>query len=165
MSLTVGKYTFSAWLRKGIGRSIIEPDTLGAANGAVKERASVPVDVSVNTRPVHKEFSLLGPGDVIGLNSDNVVRTEPRDWVTDFEPNYLAFIEFYDEDLLWRYTPAKPAGDRLRPWLALIILEDDTDETEGEFTRNDKRLPLATVTVRSPWRLRTSNWVPTTRTT
>jgi hypothetical protein len=149
MSLTVGKYTFSAWLRKGIGRSIIEPDTLGAANGAVKERASVPVDVSVNTRPVHKEFSLLGPGDVIGLNSDNVVRTEPRDWVTDFEPNYLAFIEFYDEDLLWRYTPAKPAGDRLRPWLALIILEDDTDETEGEFTRNDKRLPLATVTVKS----------------
>jgi hypothetical protein len=149
MSLTVGKYTFSSWLRKGIGRSIIETDTLGAGNGAIKERASVPVDVNVNTRPVHKEFVLQGPGDVIGLSQDNVVRTEPRDWVTDFEPNYLAFIEFYDEDLLWRYTPASAAGNRLRPWLTLVVLEEDTEETPGEFTRNDKRLPLSTVTVTS----------------
>jgi len=149
MSLTVGKYTFSAWLRKGIGRSIIEPDTLGASNGTVKERASVPVDVSVNTRPVHKEFVLMGPGDAIGINADNIVRTEPRDWVTDFEPNYLAFIEFYDEDLLWRYTPASPVGNRLRPWLALVVLEDETDEAPGEFTRNDNRLPLPSITVAS----------------
>ena len=149
MSLTVGKYTFSAWLRKGIGRSIVEPDTLGAVNGAVKERASVPVDVNVNTRPVHKEFALLGPGDVIGISQDNVVRTEPHNWVTDFEPNYLAFIEFYDEDLLWRYTPASAAGNRLRPWLALAVLEEDTAETPGEFTRNDKRLPLPSITVQS----------------
>jgi hypothetical protein len=149
VSLTVGKYTFSAWLRKGIGRSIIEPDTLGAANGAVKQRASVPVDVNVNTRPVHKEFALLGPGDVIGITQDNVVRTEPHNWVTDFEPNYLVFIEFYDEDLLWRYTPASAAGNRLRPWLALVVLEEDTAETPGEFTRNDKRLPLASITVQS----------------
>ena len=149
MSLTVGKYTFSAWLRKGIGRSIIEPDTLGASGGAVKERASVPVDVSVNTRPVHKEFALLGPGDVIGLSRDNVVRTEPDNWVTDFEPNYLAFIEFYDEDLPWRYTPASAVGSRLRPWLALAVLEEDTEETPGEFTRNDKRLPLPSITVQS----------------
>ena len=27
----------------------------------------------------------------------------------DFEPNYLPFVEFYDEDFPWRYTPA-PAG-------------------------------------------------------
>src|SRR5688572_14942571 len=149
MAITVGKYTFSSWLRKGIGRSIVEPDTLGAANGTVKERAIVPVDVSVNTRPVHKEFTLMGPGDVIGLIPDNVVRTEPRNWVTDFEPNYFAFIEFYDEDLLWRYTPASAAGDKHRPWLALVVLEEATEESPGEFTRNDKRMPLPSVTVTS----------------
>ncbi len=149
MSLTIGKYTFSSWLRKGIGRSIIETDTLGAANGAAKERASVPVDVNVNTRPVHKEFALQGPGDVVGISLDNVVRTEPKDWVTDFEPNYLAFIDFYDEDLLWRYTPAGPAGNRLRPWLVLVVLEEDTDETPGEFTLDDKRLPLPVIKVTS----------------
>lgn len=149
MSLTVGKYTFSAWLRRGIGRSINETDTLGASNGTVKERATVPVEVRVNAVPVRKDFALLGPGDVIGINRDAVVRTEPRDWVTDFEPNYLAFIELYDEDFPWRYTPARAAGDRLRPWLALAVLEEDSAEEEGEFTRDDQRLPLPTITVRS----------------
>jgi hypothetical protein len=149
MSLTVAKYTFSAWLRKGIGRSIIEADTLGAANGTAKERAVVPIDVNVNTQSVHKEFALVGPGDIIGISRDNVVRTEPHDWVTDFESNYLAFIEFYNEDFLWRYTPASAAGDRLRPWFALAVLEEPTAGSDGEFTRNDKALPLSRITVKS----------------
>jgi hypothetical protein len=149
MSLTVGRYTFTAWLRRGIGGSITEPDTLGASGGALKERASVPVDVTVNTQPVHKEFKLLGPGDIIGINPNTVVRTEPHDWVTDFEPNYLPFVEFYDEDFLWRYTPARAAGGRLRPWLTLVVLEEDTAEVQGEFTRDDQRMPLPTIKVRS----------------
>lgn len=150
MTLTVGKYTFSSWLRKGIGRDIIEIDTLGASNGSVLERASVPVTVLVNTRSVQKEFPLMGPGDVLGINPDNVVRTEPLDWVTDFEPNYLAFIEFYDEDFLWRFTPASPTGNRLRPWLALAVLEEATADSSGEFTRSNRRLPLPSITVQSP---------------
>ncbi len=149
MSITVGKYTFSAWLRRGIAGSINEPDTLGAGGGAVKERATIPVDVSVNTIPLHKDFTLLGPGDVIGINPDTVVRTEPLNWLTDFEPNYLAFIEFYDEDFVWRYTPARAAGDRLRPWLALVVLEEPEPEHQGEFTRDDRRLPLPVITVQS----------------
>ena len=47
---------------------------------------------------------------------------EPAHWVTNFEPNYLAAIEFYDEDFPWRYTPAAPDGRRLLPWLALVVL-------------------------------------------
>ena len=149
MSLTVGKYTFNAWLRRGIGASIGETDTLGASGGAVKERASIPIDVTVNSVPVHKDFTLLGPGDILGINPNIVVRTEPRDWVTDFEPSYLAFIEIYDEDFAWRYTPARAAGDRLRPWLALAVLEEDAPDHEGEFTRNDASLPLPAIHVRS----------------
>ena len=149
MSLTVGRYTFSAWLRKGIAAAINEVDTLGSSGGAVKERASIPVDVRVNALPVHKDFALIGPGDVIGINPQVVVRTEPHHWVTDFEPNYLAFIEFYDEDFIWRYTPARAAGDRLRPWLALLVLQEDDPGRPGEFTRNDQRLPLSSITVTS----------------
>jgi hypothetical protein len=147
MTLTVGKYTFNAWLRRGIGGSITESDTLGAGGGAVKERASIPVDVTVNANAVHKDFTLLGPGDVLGINPNIVVRTEPRDWVTDFEPSYLAFIEIYDEDFLWRYTPARAVGDKLRPWLALAILEEDGPDHPGEFTRNDASVPLPTISV------------------
>jgi len=150
MTITVGKYTFNSWLRKGIGARINETDTLGAAATAVLERATVPVDVQVNTRPIHKDFALLGPGDVLGINPDAVVRTEPRDWITDFEPNYLAFIEFYDEDFVFRFTPARAAAARLRPWIALLVLEEVTPDTPGEFTRgNPRQLPLPTITVKA----------------
>jgi hypothetical protein len=80
-----------------------------------------------------KNFALGSPGDIIGINSDMIVRTEPSNWITDYEPNYLPFIEFYDEDFAWRYTPANGAGDKLRPWIALLVLEDK------EFTRSQRR--------------------------
>jgi len=147
MSITVAKYTFSSWLRKGIGNRITEPDNLGLGASAVKERSRVPIDVMLNTAPVHKDFALVGPGDIIGLNPDMVVRTEPLNWITNFEPNYLPFIEFYDEDFLWRYTPARANGQRLRPWIALLVLEEGETDATSEFTRNEKGFPLPTVTV------------------
>ncbi|MCP4998659.1 MAG: hypothetical protein GY933_07815, partial [Hyphomicrobiales bacterium] len=57
-------------------------------------------------------------------------------WITDFEPNFLSYVEFYEEDFPWRYTPDTPQGAqdrRLTPWLTLLVLK------EGEFERN--RLP------------------------
>src|SRR6478672_2204826 len=113
-----------------------------STGGAVKERAHVPVDVMLNTTPVHKEFALIGPGDIIGLNPDMVVRTEPLNPITNFEPNYLPCIEFYDEDFLWRYTPARANGQRLRPWIVLLVLEEGDSEATSEFTRNEKGFPL-----------------------
>lgn len=141
MSTTLAKYTFSSWLRKGIGAKINEADNLGTGASAVKERPTVPVDIAVNSQNIHKDFSLLGPGDVIGINPAMVVRTEPRHWITNFEPNYLAFIEFYDEDFCWRYTPAKASGDKLRPWMVLLILKED------EFTKENSSFPLPNITV------------------
>ena len=71
---------------------------------------------------------LYGPGDVIGIDPRHVVRTEPRNLTPNFEPNYLAGIEFDQPDFPWLCTPARPNGNRLRPWLALILLKD------GEWT-------------------------------
>ena len=121
--ISVGRYTFSSWLRRGIGTRINQPDTLGAGGSGVNERATLPIDVTLNGDAIHKNFALIGPGDIIGINPQMVVRTEPRNWITNFEPNYLAFVEFYDEDFLWRYTPAHPNGEKLSPWLALLVLE------------------------------------------
>jgi hypothetical protein len=154
MTISVGRYSFEAWLRKGIGLRINEVDTLGANGGTVKERATVTVDVDVNSAPVGKQFALLGPGDAAGLITEGIIRTEPRDGVTDQEPNYLPFVEFYEEDLLWRYTPAKPAGARLRPWLALVVLKGtppapgEKPDAADEFTIGDHRLALPTITVK-----------------
>lgn len=149
MAIKVANYTFSSWLRKGIANRIVEVDNLGAGPSAVKERANVPVDVVLNTETIHKEFALIGPGDIIGINPQMVVRTEPINWITNFEPNYLTFVEFYEEDFLWRYTPAGASGKRLRPWLALLVLKEGEKPEESEFTKNERRLPLPTVTVKS----------------
>ena len=156
MPLEVAKYQFQSWARKGISAHINEPDTLGnpAAPLPPNERASVPIGVSINAAPqTPKNFALIGPGDIIGIHRDMIVRTEPRNWITNVEPNYLAFIEFYDEDFPWRYTPARPQGDRLRPWLGLLVLKED------EFDRDDKRFPLPVVTVKSA-----NGWPPSDET-
>jgi hypothetical protein len=145
MAIEVAKYQFQSWVRKGIATQIGEQDALGnpAAALSPNERASVPIGVSVNATPLDpKPFALIGPGDIIGIQRDMIIRTEPRHWITNFEPNYLAFIEFYDEDFPWRYTPAKPQGDKLRPWIVLLVLKD------SEFVRDDRRVPLPVVTVK-----------------
>ncbi|HET6669326.1 MAG TPA: hypothetical protein VFH15_03750, partial [Pyrinomonadaceae bacterium] len=149
MAIKVANYTFSSWLRKGIANRITEPDNLGAGATAIKERSHVPIDVLLNTESVHKEFALIGPGDILGINPRMVVRTEPLNWITNFEPNYLSFIEFYEEDFLWRYTPAAANDKRLRPWLALLVLKEADKPDDSEFTKNEKRLPLPSVTVKS----------------
>jgi hypothetical protein len=149
MSITVGRYTFNSWLRRGAGTRIAEVDNLGTGVTPVKERPTIPIDVTLNTEAIHKDFSLVGPGDIIGINPSMVVRTEPLHLITNFEPNYLPFVEFYDEDFLWRYTPARANDRKLRPWLALLVLEEHEDPAQSEFERHDRRFPLSTVTVRA----------------
>ncbi len=138
-----GKYQFLSWARRGIGRNIIEKDLLGAQPGTAEQRAKIPVTVKINESINNeKEFALLGPGDITGIQQKVIIRTEPLNGISDFEPNLLPYIEFYDEDFPWRFTPASPAGSNnrhLRPWLALIVLK------ENEFINTDRRKPLPSI--------------------
>lgn len=139
--MALARYTYLPWLRRGAANAIAAP-----ANTA--SRATVDVSLNLNDggadgAPIRKTFRLTGPGDIIGINPDLVVRTEPRAWVTDFEPNYLPFVDFYDEDFVWRHTPAPAEGKRLVPWLTLLVL------AEGEFEINRspaKPLPSVRIT-------------------
>jgi hypothetical protein len=132
MTRSLGTYSFLPWLRQGVAR------TISAADDAheVATRASIhvalslhgePVAGAIPDEPIARDVELFGPGDVIGIDRRAIVRTEPRDWITNFEPNYLPQIEFYDEDFPWRYTPAAPDATRLRlrPWIALVVLSED----------------------------------------
>src|SRR6185436_3690136 len=103
MGIEISRYQFHSWARKGIASTISEPDDLGSGASTLKERAAINLPVLLNLEPRSKDFSLIRPGDIIGINRDMIVRTQPLNWITDFEPNYLAFAEFYDEDFLWRY--------------------------------------------------------------
>ena len=130
------KYHFRSWLRRGIGADAGQPDGPG-----LPDRAALDVTLNVTATqgssvvpdapPPQMTVHLYGPGDVIGIDPRHVIRTEPRDLTTNFEPNYLAGIEFGYPDLPWLFTPALPAGDRLRPFVTLIALKDT------EFTTPD----------------------------
>lgn len=134
MSDDIATYSFLPWLRQGIGTRTAAP-AAGAKRGVVTVRLQVTGEGLTNPADatVEKTISIHGPGDIIGIDSRTIVKTEPRNWVTNFEPNYLPHIEFYDEDFPWRYTPNAPAGTRLIPWLTLLVL------AEGEFAEGKDR--------------------------
>ena len=66
---------------------------------------------------------MRGPGDVIGIARGQVVRTDPIDGAVGVEPNYFAQIEFDRPDLPWLFTPAAAVGERLRPWIVLVVVD------------------------------------------
>ena len=122
----IATYAFLPWLRQGLATAIKTRDPLGAPSEMV-ERASIDASVSINESiPIDKQIDVIGPGDVVGINQRAIVKTEPRRSVMDFEPNYLPYIEFYDEDFPWRYTPAAATPEhRLRPWIYLATLAEE----------------------------------------
>ena len=141
----IATYSFLPWLREGIANQIV---------GQSGSRATIPIDITLNadrvgggteTRPpISKEIQLYGPGDIVGLDQKAIIKVEPRNWITNFEPNYLPFIDFYDEGLPWRYSPMpNPTDHRLIPWLALIILQ----ENEFEEGKNIKDKPLSYISL------------------
>ncbi|MBD1848274.1 hypothetical protein H6F89_33990 [Cyanobacteria bacterium FACHB-63] len=148
----LGTYTFLPWLRQGIANTINAADL----DAAIQSRASVTIafnlkgDPIEGTTPLQQEISkkveLYGPGDIVGIDAKAILKVEPRHWITNFETNFLPYIEFYDEDFPWRYTPAKPNAtnvNRLRPWIMLVVL------AEGEFQEGqgggDRPLPYIVV--------------------
>lgn len=135
-----GTISFLPWVRQGIGSHIEEEDTLGEGDGTAKLRAWIEVTAEVEaktvskendedsarlTAPIKKKVQIMGPGDVVGIRHDAIMKTSPRPNTYKYASNLIAFVEFYEEDFPWRFTPARPKGDKLRPWLALIALKDE----------------------------------------
>jgi hypothetical protein len=143
----LGTYAFLPWLREGVANAITAAPALGA-------RASIHVELELLGNPVAggaeltqaiaQDVSLYGPGDILGMDSRAIIRTEPRAGVTNFESNYLAAVDFYDADFPWRYTPAPPSGLKLSPWIALVVL-NQSEFTDGKNISN-RPLPFITIT-------------------
>lgn len=117
-------YHFLSFVRSGFAASIVRPDTFGAGQPAL---ASAPVGVTVSgvTDPVTHDAVVRGPGDVVGIAASQVVRTDPVDGAVGVEPNYFAQVEFDRPDLPWLFTPAAAVGQRLRPWVVLVVVDLD----------------------------------------
>ncbi|HEX8077785.1 MAG TPA: hypothetical protein VF511_08220, partial [Chthoniobacterales bacterium] len=138
-------YVFLPWVRQGAASGIQTPDSLSANQAGV---VSVTVTLRVNnTDDIVRQVRLYGPGDITGIDPQQVVRTEPRHLAMDFEPNYFPAIEFDRPDFPWLFTPAQ-ANDsgKLRPWLCLVVVQ----KQEGVTLRLDRTLPLPVLEIKAP---------------
>jgi hypothetical protein len=124
-------YRFMPWTRRGLARAHTNPDGAGVA---LETRPRIKIGLTLQAKrdgtPTvtavsgNVDLTLYGPADVIGIDQRLIVRTEPSANVTDFEPNYLAAVDFDPPDFPWMLTPARAdATDHLRPWLVLVVVE------------------------------------------
>lgn len=128
----IAQLTFSSHLCRGLSSKISQVKLSKDVHRAkIKIKINVTASYGSNKEDVliEKEVSLAGPGDITSppIAANAVVRTDPSNWTTDFEPSLFPLVEFYDEDFPWRFTPLAAENNRLQPWICLLVL------TEGEF--------------------------------
>ncbi len=134
-------YHFLPWVRSGMARLITAPD-LGNEPSGQSGRISLPVTVTLEAKKTDGKTShhevrpkdgstsqdgdppqLYGPGDVIGIDMREIIRTGPLPLTPDYPPERFAFIEFDRPDFPWLFTPGAQSQDRLHPWLILVVVE------------------------------------------
>ena len=119
--------TTCPWVREGAAHAFDERRTRSrpcSRSRTAKPLSALPVGLLVNDRTPRStcRCGVYGPGDVVGIDPRAVLRTDPLARTADFEPNYLACIEFDNPDFPWLFTPAAAgANGRLRPWLVLVV--------------------------------------------
>ena len=133
-------YAFLSVYRSGLAALI------QSGGAATDVRVPVPLSLSVGTTSAGAlpPLALFGPGDVVGFDSSSVSRIWPGADTERAEPNYFALVEFAEPDLPWRYTPDATQGDRLTPWLCVVVAE------EGEIAETvapTNARPLGSVTL------------------
>lgn len=136
---------FLPWVRQGAAAAITTADTLGPDQPAVAEIAAA---LTLNDAPVPGvTVRLRGPADVIGIDPNQVVRTDPRPGTVDFEPNCFPAVEFDRPDFPWLFTPARATtAGQLRPWLCLVVVR----RQPGVTLTAAPDAPLPTLLVAAP---------------
>jgi hypothetical protein len=138
------KYRFLPYSRRGAGVSIVtgETDATGRPQADVTLRAELQETGGAMRSADHKQpYTVLGPGDITGIDPSQVILTSPRAGTHNMEPNYLVHIEFAHPDLPWLFTPEGPDGNRLKPWIALVVVEESPTERRV-VTRPGSRNPV-----------------------
>ena len=128
------KYYFP-WVRKGLElkEGDMELDTL-CESGAIstkKERPSILISAKYDVTPpnggsklplsVSKQIDIISSGDILNVNPKAVSKTVPARGHHGFAVELYPYIELWEPDFPWRYTPALPKNNRLRPWIVLLV--------------------------------------------
>jgi hypothetical protein len=139
--MSIATYSFLPYLRQGLANSL---KNTGGARAVYTVQMDLKADGAVADSTAPRDVELYGPGDIVGIDARVVLKTDPLNYITNFEPNYVAYIDFYEEDYPWRYTPLAPeASGRLKSWLTLVVLK--TDEFEEGKNLANRPLPYFTL--------------------
>jgi hypothetical protein len=135
--------SFLAWARQGAASAIKTDDAPG-----VPAVATVTAKLTLNGAALPDvPVRLRGPADVLGIDPNQVVRTDPRAAAIDFESNCFPSIEFDRPDFPWLFTPARAnASKQLRPWLCLVAVARQA----GVSLDTPAGAPLAQLHISSP---------------
>lgn len=128
--LPAGTLALVSWTRQGLAGRLMT--TSGAITKSGRMQLPVPVqmasgadvgNLSTSAIPDAPIAMFHGPADVAGIDSRQIIRTDPTPLATDFEPNFLPLVEFDRPDLPWLFSPSPPDDKgRWHPWLTLIVL-------------------------------------------
>ena len=124
--MTAMSYWFVPYARRGAAASITGARDDGRASLEQKLTATAQEREGDSRSDSHTQtLTVLGPGDVVGIDPTQVLRTSPRAGDQNTEPNYLAAVEFAHPDLPWLFSPYGPDDTRrLPPWIALVVVEE-----------------------------------------
>lgn len=137
----VGSYSFLPWVRQGAASVL-------SAGGPARARAVMPVTIRYNdATDVDVTVKLHGPGDVVGIDTRQVVRTDPPHLGRDAETNYFPCVEFDRPELPWLFTPLAPdVRNRLQPWICLVVVR----EQDGVRIVSSPDVPASVLTIGAP---------------
>lgn len=147
------------WVRKGVSAKIAETDNLGQGTGSIVERPFVQLALNIESTTVKQKekvsstevqnLSIVGPGDVLTVSSNSVMNFYPPSGNKGFSTEHDPYIEFWEPDFAWRYTPASPQkngkSEKLRPWLALVTCKTGA----YSMSKNSNGVDIVTFNVNS----------------
>ncbi len=105
-------------------------------------RAAVDAATDMGPRSFAGDLVLLGPGDVAGIEPSRIARRWPAPGSVDARAGTMPYLEFTDDDMPWALSDLG-TSTRLRPWLALVVVEEDEDAV-----LSPARTPLPVLTLR-----------------
>jgi len=138
------------YLRKGLSNFIKESDvkqageTRAQLDFAVEVQGNIAGGNTTEKNYLERSIQLVGPADVKSISKDCISQINPPSSKTVSRNYiYMPFIEFFEEDLPWRYSPVavNEEQDSCLPWLVLIAVK------EGEFTTQFNQQGRKTVTL------------------